>query len=221
AGISAFGISGTNAHVIIEEPPTTNTAPADNGTPLEQDGPEQDGPEQDGPEQDGTALGQEAEAGGPATAPLLAGGPVPWVLSGRTADGLAAQAGRLAAWVGERPGLGAPDVGWSLVVTRAAFTHRAVVLGLDSGELAAGLAAVAAGELAAVVAAGEVPRGGAGKTVFVFPGQGSQWAGMGRELAGCCPVFAARLAECVAALAPFVDWDLLDVVNGAEGASSP
>ena len=65
---------------------------------------------------------------------------------------------------------------------------------------------------------GVVPAGGAGRVVFVFPGQGSQWAGMGRELATYCPVFAAKLAECGAALAPHVDWDLEQVIAGADGA---
>ena len=52
----------------------------------------------------------------------------------------------------------------------------------------------------------------------MFPGQGAQWAGMGRELLRCCPVFAARLAECAAALAPWVDWSLEEVLAGADGA---
>ena len=65
---------------------------------------------------------------------------------------------------------------------------------------------------------GAVPAGGGGRVVFVFPGQGGQWAGMGRDLAAASPVFAGRLAECGRALAPYVDWDLGQVLAGADGA---
>ncbi|MDG4865455.1 acyltransferase domain-containing protein, partial [Streptomyces sp. T-3] len=57
--------------------------------------------------------------------------------------------------------------------------------------------------------AGEV-----GRTVLVFPGQGGQWRGMAAELAAESPVFAARLAECERALAPYIDWSLGDVLDG-------
>ena len=87
----------------------------------------------------------------------------------------------------------------------------------DREELAAGLAAVAAGQPAAGVVTG-VGAAAAGQTVFVFPGQGGQWAGMGRELAAASPVFAARLAECGRALAPYVGWVLEEVLAGADGA---
>ncbi|MHC3456251.1 acyltransferase domain-containing protein, partial [Streptomyces prasinus] len=46
-----------------------------------------------------------------------------------------------------------------------------------------------------------------GAPVWVFPGQGSQWLGMGRELAASSPVFRQALQECAAALEPYVDWD--------------
>jgi acyl transferase domain-containing protein/NADPH:quinone reductase-like Zn-dependent oxidoreductase len=186
AGISSFGFSGTNAHVIIEEAP----ADAGNTVPAGRD-----------------AAGLVMSAGLPV---------VPWVVSGRSAAGLAGQAARLGEWVAARPELDPADVGWSLATGRSAFEHRAVVCGADAAELAAGLAAVAAGEPAAAVVEGVA--GDTGKIVFVFPGQGAQWAGMGRELSQCSPVFAARLAECARALAPFVDWSLEEVLAGGEGA---
>ena len=131
-------------------------------------------------------------------------------------EGLAAQAGRLREFVAARPDLDPADVGWSLATTRSVFEHRAVITGADREELAAGLAAVAAGQPAAGVVTGAAAA--AGKTVFVFPGQGGQWAGMGRELAASSPVFASRLAECGRALAPYVDWSLEDVLAGEPGA---
>ena len=109
---------------------------------------------------------------------------------------------------------------WSLATTRSVFEHRAVVAGVRPGELAAGLAALAAGEPAAVASAGLVAAGVAAgrKVVFVFPGQGASGPGWAGSCTASCPVFAARLAECGRALAPWVDWSLADVLAGAEGA---
>ena len=140
-----------------------------------------------------------------------------WAVSGRSAGGLAGQAARLAEYVAADPGLDLADVGWSLA-GRSVFGHRAVVVGTGREQLAGGLAGLAAGEPGGNVVSGVMPVQGAGKVVFVFPGQGAQWDGMGRELIADCPVFAARLAECAAALAPHVSWDLLDVINQADGA---
>ncbi|MGH3312775.1 MAG: SDR family NAD(P)-dependent oxidoreductase [Streptomyces sp.] len=96
------------------------------------------------------------------------------------------------------------------------FDHRATGVGEDRAELLTGLEALAAGEPAAHVVTGTADE--AGGTVFVFPGQGSQWAGMARELLDSSEVFAKRLAECADALAPHTDWSLLDVVRGAPAA---
>ncbi len=139
-----------------------------------------------------------------------------WLVSGRSVEGLRGQAERLGDWVTSRPELEPADVAWSLAVTRSAFEHRAVVVGGDRSELVAGLESLAGGVPAGSVVSGVVRPGA--RVVFAFAGQGSQWLGMGRELAEVSPVFAARLAECGAALAPYVDWSLTDVLAGAEGA---
>ncbi|MFI6918265.1 SDR family NAD(P)-dependent oxidoreductase, partial [Streptosporangium sp. NPDC050284] len=143
-------------------------------------------------------------------------GVVPWVVSGKSEEALRAQAGRLAAFVDTRGELGLTDVAFSLVGSRSVFEHRAVVVGAGREGLLAGLGAVASGE----PVAGGVVEGVAdvdGKSVWVFPGQGAQWVGMGARLLEESAVFAARMAECAAALEPFVEWSLLDVVRQVEG----
>ncbi|MEU2874657.1 type I polyketide synthase, partial [Streptomyces olivoreticuli] len=147
AGVSAFGISGTNTHVILEE--------FHPGTDQETDDP---------------ATGPTEET---ATASGPTGGAVPWAVSGRSEAALRAQAGRLAAYAGDRDATLA-DIGCSLAVTRAALEHRAVVLAADRESALTGLASLAEG-----LPAGNVVTGAAseepGRVVFVFPGQGSQW----------------------------------------------
>ncbi|WP_264993298.1 acyltransferase domain-containing protein, partial [Mycobacterium montefiorense] len=103
-------------------------------------------------------------------------------------------------------------VAWSLA-GRATFEHRAVVVGSDRDQLLAGLA-----ELAGDDPGSSIIRGAArpvGKQVFVFPGQGSQWLGMGIELLDAAPVFAQQIEACAEAFAEFVDWSLIDVLRGA------
>ncbi|SFW75669.1 type I polyketide synthase [Amycolatopsis australiensis] len=138
-------------------------------------------------------------------------GPTPWLVSARAAAGVPAQAEKLAAFAGDTD---IADIGWSLATTRTAFEHRAVVLGDDRAELLAGLRDLATGMPGASVVTGVAAP--AGRTVFVFPGQGAQWAGMAVELLDSAPVFAERFAECAAALESFVDWSPAAVLRGAE-----
>lgn len=174
AAVSSFGISGTNAHVILEQPPSV----------------------------DDHAPGPDDRV-------------VPWVLSARSADALLNQARRLLAQV-KAGGQNPLDVGWSLLSTRSLFEHRAVVVGTDAAQFMAGLAAVAAGQPGPAVVTGRARP--VGKTVFVFPGQGSQWVGMGRELLDSTPIFADHLQRCDQALREYVDWSLLDVIRSVPGA---
>ncbi|MFE6505861.1 type I polyketide synthase, partial [Kitasatospora sp. NPDC057738] len=147
----------------------------------------------------------------PAPVPVPGASAVPWVLSGRTAEAVKAQAERLHTYLTEHPELSSVDVGHSLATTRTAFEHRAAVVGDDRAALLGGLAALAAGDRAPGLVEGTVAR--SARTVFVFPGQGSQWAGMARELLDHAPAFADRIAACERALAPHLDWSLLAVLR--------
>ncbi|MGV9553947.1 acyltransferase domain-containing protein, partial [Streptomyces ardesiacus] len=101
--------------------------------------------------------------------------------------------------------------------SRTVFGHRAAVLAATREDLLAGLDALADGLPAAGARTGEAV---AGRPVFVFPGQGGQWAGMGRELRDASPVFRERLAECEAALAPYVDWTMDQVLADTPEAAA-
>ncbi|MFE2677881.1 SDR family NAD(P)-dependent oxidoreductase [Streptomyces hygroscopicus] len=108
------------------------------------------------------------------------------------------------------------DVGFTLATGRASFEHRAVVVGRDRDALLAGVESIvhdtaAPGVIRAAAEAAKSP-------VFVFSGEGAQWVGMARGLLEGSPVFAGRMAECAAALERYVDWSLLAVVRGKEGA---
>ncbi|MFE3560271.1 type I polyketide synthase, partial [Streptomyces sp. NPDC059193] len=141
-------------------------------------------------------------------------GVVPLVVSARNAGSLARQAGRLAEFVDGADGASLASVAGALVSGRAVFGERAVVLADSGQEALAALGALARGESTAAVVSGSAGSGTPGKVVWVFPGQGAQWAGMGRELLDSSPVFAEQIAECAAALAPFVDWSLIEVLRG-------
>ncbi len=169
AGVSSFGIGGTNCHLVLASPPARRPG---------------------------------GRTGRPS-------GPSPWALSARSAPALRAQAAALLAHLAERPEVEPADVSLSLRDSRGVFEHRAVVQGADRDALLTGLHALAAGHPDAAVVTGQaVP----GRLAMVFPGQGSQWAGMARDLLLVEPVFAARAAACAAALRPHLDYDLMNVL---------
>ncbi|HEX2316836.1 MAG TPA: SDR family NAD(P)-dependent oxidoreductase, partial [Thermomonospora sp.] len=174
AAVSSFGISGTNAHVIIEQAEPAEQPPAEE-TP----------------------------------------GPFPWIVSARSRPALLEQAARL------RDHLAATnadprDLAHTLITARGTFDHRAVVIGQDRDALAEALAALAEERESPAVVSGTAID--LGKTVFVFPGQGSQWEGMAADLLETSPVFRAQIEACAEALKPYIDWSLLDVLR--QGAAS-
>jgi len=186
-GVSSFGISGTNGHVIVEQAPE----PSADLKPV-------------GAEPDAELAVQQTP-----TRPLV------WVVSARTTESLRQQAGRLAAFA---TGLSEAQLtaAGQVLAGRTRFEQRAVVVAADSTELVAALTALAADAqhpaLIAGTAAAEV------SPVFVFPGQGTQWAGMAVDLLDSSEVFWEWMCRCDGALAPYTDWSVLDVLRGEEGA---
>ncbi|WP_407068303.1 SDR family NAD(P)-dependent oxidoreductase, partial [Micromonospora sp. XM-20-01] len=141
---------------------------------------------------------------------------LPWLLSARTPQALAGQARRLREHLAARPDQRPLDVAWSLATSRGAFDSRAVLVAASAQRVADALDALAEGRPDPAVTRGEARP--TGRCVFVFPGQGSQWLGMGLDLLDQAPVFAERMAACDAALRPYLDWSLLDVLRQAPGA---
>ena len=151
AGVSAFGVSGTNAHVILESVPAESVEPSE---------------------------------------PVP--GLVPLVVSAKTPAALTDLVDQLRSYLAANPEADLPAVAATLATTRSVFEYRAVLLG---DETVTGMAT-------------PDPR-----VVFVFPGQGWQWLGMGSALRETSVVFAERMAECAAALSDYVDWDLFTVLD--------
>jgi acyl transferase domain-containing protein/NAD(P)-dependent dehydrogenase (short-subunit alcohol dehydrogenase family)/acyl carrier protein len=176
AAVSSFGLSGTNAHMILEEP-VVEVEDARGGERL-------------------GVLGAEV---------------APWVVSARDAEGLRAQATRLDEYLHDTVDPAATDVARALA-RRPELEHRLVLPGARKD-----LSSLLEGADAAHLVEGLANRA-AKRVVFVFPGQGAQWQGMALGLLESSPIFAEHVDRCEAALRPFVEWRLRDVLAGADGA---
>ena len=182
AGVSSFGFSGTNAHVILEEAPSANT-----GRPAAPD----------------------------RAAHILA-------LSARDESALRVLAHRyedtLRSWDDKRGGVG--DVCFTANAGRSHFAHRVAVIGASTRAIADGLAKFRRGETHARVvsgAAGVVPP----RLAFLFPGQGVQYAGMGRELYDAAPAFRDAFDRCAHAFDALLPQSIRSVIFPAPGAATP
>ena len=204
AGVNSFGISGTNAHLVVGE------YRGPNGTPGEEDSPT-------GSAQDvGVSLPASLE-----TLPLHEEGLVPrrtrfLPLSGKSEDALRDLAKRYSSWIDERAdGLDADDAAlsdaaWTAGVGRSHFDYRASAVFHDAASLRERLKALADSQR------GEEPRAPT-NVAFVYTGQGSQWVGMGRELYESEPVVRAVLDRCEAVFRESRGASLLDVMFGRNG----
>ena len=210
AAVSAFGISGTNAHLVVEgyETPNAGGGPADAGSPEGVPSavavalPDPIADRVPAPEGNGTR----------ATRVLP--------LSGKSDDALRALAGRYVAWLGERNGAAAngdsteerllADMAWTAGVGRSHFAHRAGVVFHDAASLEAGLSAIADAEH------GPGAREPA-RTAFVYAGEGGRAAAVGEALYRGEPVARALFDRCDAVLREERGASLLDGMFGESG----
>ncbi len=143
-------------------------------------------------------------------------------LSAHTAAALDALAERYLASLGAAPPPQAHDLCASAAVGRAHLRHRIAVAGESIAELAAGLeAARGPGEKRARRSwhRGERSPGDENRVVFLFTGQGSQYAGMARGLYAAEPAFRRALDRCAAAFGPHLRIPLLELVHAADGGA--
>ncbi|MFR9772533.1 HAD-IIIC family phosphatase [Nocardia sp. SC052] len=182
AGVSAFGLSGTNAHLILEEAPAVD---------------DESGPFDDEPGDRGIAL-------------------LP--ISARNRASLHGQARRLLDHLTEDPTLDPAPVSRSLALHRTPFEWRAVVVAGERGEMLSALGDLVEHRATPDVVVGADAALTAGKTAFVFPGQGVQWAGMARDMLARSEVFRAEFARCDEAFRHRTGWSLATALFGLTAA---
>lgn len=179
AAVSAFGLSGINAHLILEEAPELLPGTDDE-------------------------TGQRGDNRVPV---------IPWIITAKTEEALTTQAIRLVAHLEQHSDFRPVDIGYSLASTRAQFEHRAVIAGRDRDELFDGLRSLAADSISSAVTRGVA--GVSTKTAALFPGEGTQSAGMGKQLYSGFPVYANAFDEVCAIFDERMGTPLRDVVFAA------
>jgi acyl transferase domain-containing protein/acyl carrier protein len=172
AGVTSFGMSGTNVHAVLEQAPET-----------------------------------QADAVTPDVA-----GPLVFPLSSTSAAELRRTAQRLAEWVDDKAGLVVSDLAYTLARRRGHRTVRTAVIADNLEGLATGLREIADGETPYSPATGHDDRG----PVWIFSGQGSQWAAMGAELLAKEPVFAATVAEAEPLIAEESGFSVTEAMSAPE-----
>ncbi|WP_176444344.1 type I polyketide synthase [Rhodococcoides kyotonense] len=175
-GVSAFGISGTNAHVILQEAPRRPIEP-------------------------------------PLDSPVAL-----FPVSARSENSLRGQGALLLDTLDADPTVSLPALARTLAVRRSHFERRAVVVARDRSELRGGVVALAQGGKSPYLVQGLEPALRSGKVAFVFPGQGSQWAGMARRLIGTDVEFGEEFDRCDATIRRYTGWSVAAVLRGDDGA---
>ena len=203
AAVSAFGLSGTNAHVVLERYSSAGGTGRGwvSGPRL---------PVGESGVSDGETREQALEVRQGRLLPL----------SARSDDALRRMAESYLDWLEERtsptdedlPGLLA-DMAWTAGVGRSHFAHRAGVVFRDVDSLRAGLEAVAAEGRPSPA----LVEGAQAKVAFAYTGEGGACAGMGGDLYRCEPVVRVVLDRCDEAVRNQRGRSLLDVMFGTTG----
>jgi pimaricinolide synthase PimS1 len=189
AAVSSFGLSGTNAHLVLEEAPVARRDP---------------GPGASAKDHDGEQV-------------ALPAAPLPFLLSAKGEGALAAQAGRLAAHLREHPEQGLADLAYSLATTRAQLEQRAVVVGEEREGLLGAFDALAQGQRPPGTLVGRARHGA--RPAFLFTGQGSQRPGMGKELYEVYPAYAEAFEAACAELDRHLDRSLAGLIFSEPGSA--
>ena len=174
-GVNSFGISGTNAHFVLEAPPELASAPR-------------------------------ADAARPVLLAITAHDP----------NALHETVLKIRDLLAAHPELDLRDLAYTLARRRSLRAHRLCVVARTADEALAALDAYLAGDVSPDLRTGQAGAGGAKPLVMVFPGQGSQWLGMGRTLLEREPVFGEAIDRIDAAYRPHVEWSLRAVLEGRE-----
>lgn len=182
AGVSSFGLSGINAHVVVEEAPAPIEPPA----------------AADVPERPYHLL----------------------TLSARDEAALQAQAGRYERFLEAHPGVALADVAYTANTTRAQFDHRLSLIARDTAEARALLGQFRPGAAVEGLVTRQIDAE-RDRIAFLFPGQGGQYAQMGRELYATHAGFRQTLEACAELVRPYLDRPLLPVIYPAEGEATP
>ncbi|WP_415842828.1 beta-ketoacyl synthase N-terminal-like domain-containing protein, partial [Nocardia ninae] len=170
AGVSSFGISGTNAHVVLQEPPAAAIPMAMTNQRVSQH--------------------------------------LPFLLSARSQHSLRSMSAKLRDFVAADPDLALADIATTLAVYRTHFEDRAVIVAQDRDELLAGLDSLASSTAADHVSIASEVKTHTGKVAFVFPGQGSQWLGMARDIYQMSETFRREFDRCDLAFYEHLGWSV-------------
>jgi acyl transferase domain-containing protein len=171
AGVSAFGVGGTNAHVVLEEVPPTLSAASNQPVQL-------------------------------------------LVLSARSESALDATTANLAAHLESHPGSNLADVAWTLQSGRRAFSSRRAVVVRDVPDAISALSQRDRKRVQTRSKPDENP-----PVYFLFPGQGSQYPNMAREIYASQPLFRKTLDRCAEILGPFLHTDLRELLYPGDDVS--